>query len=577
LALFVALSASLVNPYLAAPEAAAPEPVRAPRPLQAALILSVLYLLSRLTGLVQTSIINALLPGAATNAYWGAFALPNLVFYLVAGGAISVTFIPLFVQLSQHDEEEAWHFFSALATLMTVALMLLVAAGCYWARPLVLLLKPGFAQTPVTLDLAVSMTRIMLPAQMCFYLGGLIVGVLNSHKRFAASGWTGAVYNLVAILVALLIYFTVGARNAPLGSPAFTTGALGFSWGILLGALAGNFLLPLLAARGGPPERRLRFRPNFDWGQPAIRRYFIAALPIMLGVSLPVVDQNVIEYFASLLPGDALTHLSTGNRFMLAPLGIVAQAASVAAFPYLAADSGARDWHKFAEFLRTGLKRLLFLTLPLSTLLILNAKPIIDLLSGYGRYDDPFKLNQTSIAFAFFCVGLFAWAGQALVARGFYALHDTYTPTIIGSILTVFFIALAWLVTKLGDAQWGVLGLSLATSIGATAHFVGVLFALEKKLAGHQYQAPLGIVRVTGTLLRTFVACLPMGFVGLLALALTTRVGADLGKLGDIIQILVVSTLSLLVFVAAARAASIPEWQWLQGKLLGRFKRSTPA
>src|SRR4028118_2318634 len=138
----------------------------------------------------------------------------------------------------------------------------------------------------------------------------------------------------------------------------------------------------------------------------------------MLGVSLPVVDQIVVGFFASYRPTGDLTYLQTGNRVMLAPLGIVAQAASVAAFPYLASDSAAMNWDKLADFLRSGLRRLMFLSLPLSMLLILTAQPIINILFGYGKYDDPAALNATAVAFAFYCVGPFARAGQQVAARG---------------------------------------------------------------------------------------------------------------------------------------------------------------
>ena len=536
-----------------------PSKSTAPRPLQAAVVLSVLYLLARLTGLLQSILISTLLETKARDAYAAAFDLPDMMNYLVAGGAMSITFIPVFTELIQTGRErEAWRFFSGLATLMGCVLLVLTLFGVLAADPLMRLTKPGLAHDPAkfsTLQLAITMTQVVLPAQIFFYLGGMVVGVLNANKRFAASGWTGAVYNIVAIAVGVVLLRFVGP--------------VAFAWGILIGAIAGNFVLPLWAALSGPPEQRLQYLaepPHTAWTQPAIRRFFLNALPIMLGVSLPVVDQVVVGWFASYLHPGALWNLRNGNRVMLAPLGIVAQAASVAAFPYMASEAAGQDWRKFAGFLRSGLGRLMFLTLPLSVLLILIGEPLINLLFAYGKYNEPVALHETTVAFQFYCVGLFAWGGQQFVARGFYALQDTWTPTVIGSILTIFFfIPLSWAAAQLD----GVRGLAFATSIGATAHFCGILIALEAKLRRRRYNIALGTPRIMGTLLRTVVACVPMGLAGLVTNAVAVRHLAD-DKLGDVMRLVCVGLVASLAFALAAQLFAIPDWSWLKAKLLRR-------
>lgn len=525
------------------------------RPLQAAILLSSLYLLSRIIGLVQGQIINANLSATAASAYTAAFDLPDYINYLIAGGALSVTFIPLFTQLRDaKGEAAAWKFFSTITTLMGSVLLVLVTLSVLLARPLMIVTHYGLAapEKAGMLDLAVRMTKIMLPAQLFFYGGGLLVGVLNAHKRFGASGWTGAVYNGVAIIVGFIVWFV--------------TDDTGFAWGILVGAFAGNFLLPLCASLNAPPAERLQFKPNFDWRDPTVKRFFANALPIMLGVSFPILDQKIANFWASGLSDAALRDLNLGNRLMLAPLSIVAQAASVAAFPFLASESVAQDWPRFSEFLRTGLRRLMFLTLPLSTLLILTARPILGLLR-FGNFQNA-GAEQTAACFAFFCVGLFAWAGQQLVARGFYALQDTLTPTVIGSALLIVFFPLCWPMAHF----FGVPGLALATSLGAVAYFRFLLLALEKKMQGRRYRAPLGLNRISGTLIRTTVACIVMGAVGLIVDGVTSSLFSG-GKGGDLGRIIVISLAAGAAFIGASHAFKIPEWTWLRGRLLGRFAR----
>jgi len=514
-------------------------------------------MLARVSGFLQLSLINGLLLPKVTDAYYAAFRLPDMINYLVAGGAMSVTFIPIFTELKQAEgDRAAWRFFSTIATLMGIALAVLIVLSYWLADPLVRWTNPGFMapNKKETLELTIQMTRIMLPAQLFFYLGGMIVGVLNAHKRFGVSGMTGVVYNLVAIVIGFFVWLLT--NNA------------GFAWGILIGACVGNFLLPLWAVRNGPESERIQFTPCFDWQQPAVRRFFANAVPIMLGVSFPVVDQMVVGWFATKLPEGSLTHLYSANRVMLAALTVLGQAASVAAFPYLASDSAARDWGKFSEFLRNSLRRLMFLTLPLSILLMVTAQPIINLLYRHGKFTQA-AADETAAAFAFYCIGLFAWSGQQLVARGFYALQDTLTPTIIGTGLTVIFIFLAWVSTA-----WGVLGLALMTSLGAMAHFTCVLLALESKLKRRPYRSSLHVERIVGTLLRTGAACFVMSIAGYIVDLIAVRFLFD-DMLGNLLRFLLVSAVACAAFGVAAHYFAIPEWEWLRGKIM-RQKRPLP-
>jgi putative peptidoglycan lipid II flippase len=525
------------------------------RPLQAAILLSALFFLARVAGLIHVTLVNRFLPTPAAEAFYAAFRLPDVIFFITAGGAMSVTFIPIFTELLQREKEkDAWRFFSTVVTLMGGVLLLLIVLAIAFADPLTRLLNPGFteAHKAATLDYTVRMTQILVPAQLFFYLGAVLVGVLNAYKRFGATGWNGFVYRALSIVAGYFLFLILGP--------------MGFAWGVLLGAVGGSFLLPLLSSLRGPLAERFQFRPSLDLKQPAVKKFFVNALPIMFGVSLPVFDQVVVGYFASSLDEGAVRNLTTGNRFMLAPLGIVAQAASVAAFPYLAADSASGDWTKFSEFLRSGLRRLLFLTLPLSILLILLAQPLINMLRG-GEFGHA-AADETAIAFAFYCVGLFAWAGQQLVARGFYALQDTRTPTIIGSVLTIFFFIplCAWM------SRFGVLGLAYATSIGAAAHFVGILIALERRMNQARYNAPLGLKKIMGTLLRTGVACVAMALCGLLVSSLATRVLPD-ARWADLVRLLVVSIVACAAFGLCAQKFAIPEWFWLRKKFTDQLAR----
>jgi putative peptidoglycan lipid II flippase len=536
--------------------------------LQAVAILAALYFLGRFTGLIQSVAISALLPPTATDAYSAAFDLPDSLNYLVAGGAISATFIPLFTRMwDRGQDEDAWRFFSTVASIMGLVLIILTVLMMIFTPQLTLLTKPGMGapNKAETLRLAVAMTRIILPAQLFFYLGGLLVGVLNTFKRFGASGWTGPLYNFIAVGIAIPLFL-------------ITRNPLVFAWGILLGAFGGNFLLPLLAAGSGPRKQRVRFQFHLSLQDPAVRRFFWLALPIMFGVSVPVVDQWVVNYFASSLNSGALTHIRNGSRLMIAVQGVLGQAAAVAAFPYMASLVATDDFRKFSDIVQRGLKRLLFVTVPISVLMLIWAEPLVRIIFGWGEYNRAVPIQETAAAFAFFCVGLFAWAGQGFVARAFYALGDTVTPTVIGSAITIFFFCpLCWAAMRF---HTGVVGLALATTLGASAYFVAISLALEKLMKKRRYRAPLRLERICGTLLRTLAAAFIMGIVGLVALRLGNRFMAT-DKVGDIGLMLWSGFFAYMAFAWAARAFKIPEWFWIHDKigrhLPGRKKPSAAA
>ena len=541
-------------PVASPPAAASPASTRTSRSGQAMLVLSVLYLLSRFTGLFQGAVISALLPGTATDAYFAAFDLPDNLNYLVAGGAISLTFIPIFTRFwDKGKEAEAWRFFSTLMCLMGAVLVGATALMMIFTPQLMALTKPGFLAPDKreTFELAVQMTRIILPAQFFFYSGGLMLGVLNTFKRFGATGWTGAIYNLVAIAIAVPFWFL--SRNPTV-----------FAWGILVGAFVGNFALPWMALHSGPRSQRPRFRLIFDLKNPNVKRFFVLTLPIMLGVSLPVVDWWVVGYFGSSLGEGTLTHLKNGNRLMIAAQGIVGQAVAVASFPFLASMVAQGNFAEFSEFLRVNLRRLTFVTLPISVLLVLGATPICSLIFGWGQYDDAAKIGETALSFAFFTIGLFAWAAQGIVSRGFYALGDTRTPTIIGSALTIFFFVP--LCAGAMHLKLGALGLALATTIGAAAYFGVALVALEAKLKSRRYGSPIGLELLAGTLLRTMSACALMGLAGGMALLLGQEI-IPATKGGELVLLGWTWSVASFVFCAASAQFEIPEWNWLRGRI----------
>ncbi|MFN7019229.1 MAG: murein biosynthesis integral membrane protein MurJ [Fimbriimonadales bacterium] len=442
---------------------------------------------SRVLGMLRDTVIAFRFgQNELTDAYRAAFQLPDLLFFMVAGGALSSSLMPVFSSYWETGrKEEAWRVFSIVTTVMvsiTTALVLILEL----AAPLaVALMFPGFDTE--RLALTTHLTRIVLPTQICFLLGGLMMATLYARKHFLAPALGPNIYNIGIIVGGLVL--------------ALWLGVAGLAWGALLGAFVGSVLLPLVVMyRMGS-----RFRVDFSWRLEGAREVFRLMLPVMFGLSLPGIYMLILRVFASWLPAGAISALDNANRQMQAPLGIVAQGIALAIFPVLTSLAAREQWDALRATLRQGLRLVWFLTAPATVLLIVLAEDISRVLLQYGKFT-PADTQMVASALRAFALGLFAWSGQALIARGFFALRDTLTPVLIGSFVTVLFAPLCWMLMRF--AGMGHVGLALATSVAATAQMLWMLRVLNRRIpreSGGQ------MVPLLGFLLHTGAATLLMG------------------------------------------------------------------
>jgi putative peptidoglycan lipid II flippase len=217
---------------------------------QASGIIMASVLVSRVLGFFREwTVAHQIGSNAITDAYYAAFTLPDFLNYLVAGGALSLTFIPVFAHyVAEKREAEGWRVFSTVITVMGLVLVALVAIGEIFAPQLVQAIAPGF--DPAQKERVVFLTRLMLPAQICFYLGSILSAVQYAKGQFVVPSLAGIIYNVAIILGGVLLSSRIGIT--------------GFAVGVLAGALAGNLLLQIYGAR----RAGARFAPNFNLGHP---------------------------------------------------------------------------------------------------------------------------------------------------------------------------------------------------------------------------------------------------------------------------------------------------------------------
>lgn len=498
-------------------------------------------LLSRVLGQIRDIVIAAHIgAGVQADAYTAAFKVPDLFMYLLAGGALASTFIPVFKEhLQLGKPSAAWRIFSVVATVTALVAGLFVLIAEVWTPEFVRLLNPGY--DAATVALTVPLTRIVLPAQIFFMLGGLLMGTLNARGQFLLPALAPSIYNLGIIFGAAVLY--------PLGF-----GTAGLMWGALGGAFLGNFALQtaLVVRTGG------RYTPSLAILHPGAVKVWKMMLPILLGVSLPNVDQIINSYFASELPHGSQAALQYAVRLMLIPIGIFAQAMGIAILPTMAGQAAAGEMKKFKSTVSQALRTILFVTMPASALLCLLATPIITLLLQSGAFT-AHDTAETATALRFYSLGIFAWSAQAILTRGFYALQDTRTPVISGTAMTAVFIGMNWLVVHF--TPWGVAGLAAATSIAAALHMGVMYFFLRRRLRG--IRDGLLMVSVVKTLCATAALCGAVWTAR--AGVLTFLPPAESAKLAALTLLALTGGAGLLAFGLVARLLRMTELQFTAG------------
>lgn len=409
----------------------------------AALIMGVSVLLSRVMGLVRDKVISYLFGATReSDLYFAAFVIPDFLNYLLAGAYFSITLIPLLTQYFGEDEESGWSFFSAAFTWITGGATVFTIAAMFLASHFSRLAAPGLDD--VALSRLAVFLRIIMPAQVFFLMGSAFTAILFLRKQFLVPAFIPLIYNLLIILGGVLMR---------------QRGMEGFCWGVLAGAFLGNFLLPFMAVKRGGLHLRLVFF------HPGIRRFLLLALPLMLGQSIVVLDEQLVRVFGSLAGAGAVSWLNYARRIMMVPVGVVAQAAGVASYPFLADLVAKRDFSGFHETLNLAMRSVLTVLVPLSAWMMVAARPTTVLIFQQGHFTAS-DAEHTALLLRVLLCAVFCWGLQQVLGRGYYAKQDTFTPAAVGTAVTVLSIPLFWV---LGD-RFHAMGVAVASTAGIVTY-----------------------------------------------------------------------------------------------------------
>lgn len=417
-------------------------PSHAHSAFSATVVLMASTFLSRIIGLVRVKYIVWLFGrGMEADALNAAFVLPDMISYFLVGGAASITFVTILTRYRDTGREEEGQ--RSLSVILTT--MYLVLGG---AIVLAEVLAPwyihwwfnGFDAEKAAL--CVRLTRILLPAQLFFFAGGVFGAVLLVRKQFNVQAVAPLIYNLGTIVGGLLLVKRIGVSSLALGTVA--------------GAFCGPFLLNAVFAR----RAGTRYRPILDWGDEGLHEWVRLSLPLMAGVSLVTADSWIIAHFAS-KTGGAVSLMSYAKQLFTAPMAVLAQAAGAASLPFFASLWTRQRYYEFAVGVADSVSRVASLGLLAASGMVALGYPLIDLLFTGGRFLTA-DSKECAAYFAVFALSTFLWSAQAIYARAFYAAGNTLLPMAAGTAVTLVSLPMyAWL------HHWqGAMGLAIASDLG---------------------------------------------------------------------------------------------------------------
>ncbi len=499
---------------------------------KAAALVMTFFVVSRVLGLVRQVVISALFgTGSDLDAYLVAARISETVFLVVAGGALGSAFIPTFADhLAKEDHAGAWRLASAVVNLALIVLTVAAGLTAVFAPALVrTVIAPGFALPQQVLT--VSLLRLMLISPVIFGVSGIVMGALNAHQHFLLPALAPSVYNLSIIGGALLLGPHLGVR--------------GMAVGVVVGAA-----LHLLVQVPGLLRYGARYVPTLGLDNPSVREVGRLMAPRVLGTAIAQLNFVVNNSLASGMGEGAVSAINYAWMLMTLPQGVFAQAVGTAAFPTFAAQAARGERAEMRSTLAATLRAVSSLCLPATVGLLVLGRPLVGLLFERGAFEAA-STDAVAWALALYALGLVGHAGLEIIARAFYALHDTFTPVWVGGLAMGLNVALSLTLPGVfGLAGWPPhAGLALANSVATLLELVVLVVLIRRRMDGLEGRRTLTAFAKSG------LASLAMGVVLLGWQAVLPNAGSlVLGGGGIVLGAAVYLGVALLLRVEELRA-----------------------
>ena len=413
--------------------------------------------ISRLVGLLRDRIF-AHYYGAnqIMDAYYAAFKIPDLIYNLLILGALSAGFIPIFTKLFEKDKNKAWEMSNNIINIVGLFLIIICFFGAIFTPLFAKYIAPGFEQNGI--QLVIEFTRIMFLSPIFLGISMIFGGILQSRRQFLIYSFAPIFYNLGIIFGVIWLTAWIGTN--------------GLAWGVVLGAF-----LHLIIQKIGAYYSGWRWQPIINFKDQDLKIITKLMIPRTLGLAISQLNIIVLTILASLLPIGSIAVYNYANNLQGVATGIIGIPFALSVFPILSKYAAIQDKEKFIENLSQTIRKILFLIIPASILILLLRAQIVRVVLGTGEFDWSATIN-TANALAFFTMGLFAQSLIPLMARAFYSLENTKIPfytALISELITIIF---ALILMK----PMGVSGLALAVSIGSIINLLSLSISLKNTI-----------------------------------------------------------------------------------------------
>lgn len=515
-----------------------------------AIIIAAASVISRLLGLVRDRLLASTFgAGDILDAYYAAFKLPDLIFNILVLGALSSAFIPIFVRYLSKEQEsgtqkETWYLANALLNILMVGLVVLGGLFFIFANKLVPLIAPGF--DPARIAMTVQLTRIMLVAIVFFAASNVATGILTSFKRYLNFAFAPVMYN-VGIIFGILVLTS-------------QYGIYGVAYGVVIGSVIHLLIqLPTVFKLG------YRYKLVFDFTHEGVRKVGRLMIPRTFGLAVTQIDQLVSVIIGSTLAVGSVAVFNLATNLQSFPISVFGVSLAVAAFPVFSEAFARNDTKSFVEHFSKGFRRVLFLIIPASVLILLLRAQIVRVVLGSGNFgwEDTILTAQT---LGFFSLSLFAQALIPMLARSFYALEDTKTPVKVGLVAVAVNVVLGLTLSRV----YGVIGLGLAFSVASVVNMLLLLVMLRKRVGD------LDDTRIANSTLKILFMSSVMGLV-VWGMKYFLAIGVDMTTfVGILIQGVGAGVVGIIVYLVLSVIMKCDEVRILTNWLKRTKKQLTP-
>ncbi len=517
----------------------------------AAVLMMAATFLSAITGLIRLSSLYYLYAEthqAELSAYLQAFGIPDFIYFLVAGGALRTGFVPVFSQfMAREQAERAWVLFRNTLWIVTIFATLVVGLCMVFAGPLTLIAAWGWRDPShkYVFDLTTHLMRIMFPAEIFMLIGGLLMGTLNAQKHFLWPALGPIFYNVVIIAAIWLSPLLGGVQAVAFAVP--------------VSALLCNVLLQI------PPlvKRGARFRFMLNPRQEDFRYVVRLALPVVFGLAIAEINTVVTKSMATWSnPALGALAFDVSNRLWKLPTRFIGAGIAIAVFAYLADHYARKNRAGFRRDFSFGMRSVIFLTLPPALAMLVLRTPIIMLLCPRTPAD---VVSLASNALFWYGLGIIPLSLVYVLARAFYARHDTITAFWVGAISVVVCVGLSLWLGRPDTMQ--VSGLALATSAANLANVVFLAVVLQHRVGG------LDGRRILLSLLRQLPACAGFALVCWYSLVVCQGFLGTTGLTAKLAGVFLPVIPATLVFLALAWLFRVEELASAGQLIVRRFRR----